>query len=278
METRYYMENGHYMKLEIDYDEYCEDPREWDHFCTFAAWFGWYGRDRLGDDTGFDSVEDALQHLVRDNVTEKQIISFIRRGKTAMYVEYDRHTREWNLYNKYEYNDHFGHKKGDNYLVNSTDQKLDWLVDDMIDELTASEGVALLEEYTDMVFLPLNAADYGCNGYRCRVNNYRGFDDCNGLAWTDKKTITDCMLTEKNWKDRAYGIMEGEVEEYDIWLQGECYFAQWYQYDFENRDWIDYESCGGFLTDECGDNLFKLIADTDHKMYENFEDLYRGIA
>lgn len=276
METRYYMENGHYMKLEIDYDEWCDSPREWDNFCTFAAWFGWYGRDRLGDETGFDSAEDAIRHLVSDNVKDKQIISFIRRGKTRMRLEYNRHEREWYVYSKYTWTSSF-FKKEDEFTLCSG-HVLEWLIDDIIDDLTVSEGVALLEEYTDMVFLPLSAADYGSNGYRCRVNNYRGFDDCNGLAWTDKKTVTDCMLTEKNWKEKAYRIIEGEVEEYDIWLQGECYFAQWYQYDFENRDWLLVESCGGYLTDEWGDNLFKLIADTDHKMYENFEDLYRGIA
>lgn len=271
--TRYYFDGKHYMKLTVDYDEWAEDPRKiWDVFSNIWIYASGY---TVGDNNGYDDVYDALHALVRDSITTKQLISFIRRGKTRMSVDYDRHERVWKLYSKYTFNDCFGHKKGDDCYVTWTDQTLDWLEDDMIDELTPSECVAILEEYADMIFMSVDFIDYGCYGAKITFDT-DGFDDCNGIAFTDKKTVTDCMLHSKNWKKHGYRIMEGELKDLNMWVEGNVYYGTWEQYNWDNREFEEVETCGGFFSDNWGEDLFNEIADTNATMYDDFEDLYKG--
>lgn len=268
METRYYFDGLHYMKLEVYYDEsfFCNPRETCDNAAVILACCrDWYRPDIIIDEPGYNKdAEDALRELVRDDLKEKQVISFVKRKKTHLRLVYDRHNMTWSLYS------------GDN-LYNDTDQAVDWLIDDIIDELTPEECVDLLEAYTDRVFLPLDCADYGCNGYRLRVSHYRDFSDCNSLAWITKEKVIEWRGDAKEWKQRGYETIEDEVNAFDLYLQGYCYFANWYQYDFANRDWIDYESCGGFLSDKYGDDLFQEIAGTSATMYEDFNDLYKGV-
>lgn len=281
-ETRYYMDNGHYWKLDVENDyDFPLNPREdYDCFSHITTWLGgyWQGRgcgDYLGDDCGYKDMYDLMEGLVRDNITEKQIISYVRRGKTRMRVEYDRHERKWSLYSTRLFKSCFW-EKGEEYLVADTDSTLDWLIDDMIEELSWSECVGILEEYANMIFLPLNAYDYGCNGYQ--VKEAWDFDSCDGVAWIDKKSVEECMLTSKNWKGEGLRIIRGELHVYNLYLEGCCYYATWYLYDVSERDFVEDETVGGFLTDKWGDELFKEIAETDHEMFETFEELYRYVS
>lgn len=277
LETRYYMQLGHYWKIDIAREYDYESPREiWDHAANMAAWCGWRGREQLGDNIGHSNMEDALRHLVRGNVKDKQIISFIRRGKTRMSVDYNRHERRWYLYSKHDFNDCFGHKAGDHCTITWTDQGLDWLIDDIIDEMTPAECAALLEEYADMVLLPLCGADYGCNDYR--IGKAHSFDDCNGLAWIEKDNVISWTATDKEWKDAGYQIIKGELEEYNMYLSGDVYVGFWHRYDVETGRWVEDDIVGGFYSNKYGDALVREIAETSGKLYSDFNLLLHGVA
>ena len=93
-----------------------------------------------------------------------------------------------------------------------------------------------------------------------------------GYIYTDKKTVVETngyirndkgkhiKVTDKNWKKAAYLWMEGEVEIYDQYLQGEVYGIVTEEYNPEDDSWEEVDSCWGFFSDKWGDELIESIA------------------
>lgn len=264
METRYYFDGRHYMKLDVEYDDWMENPREaWDHDATMVIGHtDWYRYETIVNESEYKDGEDVLHRLVSDEISDKTLINYIKRGKTHLSVSYDRSKREWNLYDR------------DN-CIDYTDQTLDWLIDSIIYELTDRECADLLEKYADLEIMPLEFVDYGSNGQRLYEKS--DYDRSNSVAYISKKEVAACMLTEKNWRENARQIISQEVKELDLYCQGACYYAVWSMYDFESRTWTEYDSCGGFLTDEYGDALFQEIAETTATMHKEFMDLFKAV-
>lgn len=54
--------------------------------------------------------------------------------------------------------------------------------------------------------------------------------------------------------------MQGEVEVYDQYLTGEVYGVITEEYNAEDDDWEEKDSCWGYFSDKWGDELVKNIA------------------
>ena len=109
-----------------------------------------------------------------------------------------------------------------------------------------------------------------------------------GYIYTDKKTIIDCggkirnekgnyvKITDKNWKKAAYQWMQGEVDEYDMYLTGEVYGVITEEYNAEDDGWEEKDSCWGFFNDKWGDELIKEIAlnfGINETLYEKMDEV-----
>ena len=151
-------------------------------------------------------------------------------------------------------------------------EDITWLVDEIIEALPQKDKWKLLERHANIVFLPLYLYDHSgitmntC-GHSCRWDSGQV-----GYIYTDKNVIMEtggmlqnekgnCVkITDRNWKKAAYQWMEGEVEVYDQYLQGEVYGIITEEYDTDSDDWEEKDSCWGFFSDKCGDELIKDVA------------------
>lgn len=71
--------------------------------------------------------------------------------------------------------------------------------------------------------------------------------------------------------------MQGEVEEYDMYLTGEVYGVITEEYNAEDDDWEEKDNCWGFFNDKWGDELIKEIA-LDFGVSETLYDSVEAVA
>ena len=101
---------------------------------------------------------------------------------------------------------------------------------------------------------------YEHSGITISMSNDYPYNDrwdagCGGFIVAEKEAFDRC---ECNW-DMAYEIAEAEVEEYDMYLCGECY--GWIEDVYEgDGEWDEHEdSCWGYLSRKRGKELAEYI-------------------
>lgn len=137
------------------------------------------------------------------------------------------------------------------------------------------EAMKMLQK-SDVVILPLFVFDH--SGISISVSNYTDKWDSGQAGWiyvtkeNIRKTLIDwnakykdengnCIdITEENWRDATVEILKNEIKIYDQYLQGDVYGIITEEYDEENDDWEEADSCWGFYNDKWGDDLAKDIA------------------
>lgn len=148
------------------------------------------------------------------------------------------------------------------------------------------ETMSKLKE-TDLIMFPLYLLDH--SGLSISMSSFCDKWDSGQVGWiyTTKNEIMNCGgkfksdngeyidVTEENWKEAAQIWLEGEVELYDQYLQGDCYG---YVIDELNEDgeWDEHvDSCWGFFSDKWGDDLIEEIAKeaVSYELYEEMEDV-----
>lgn len=233
----------------------------------------WHRDYNLGDykDNDYSDNEDFINDLVRKNVSGKSIINFIKAKKTSngLELKYNRSEELWELWGYYRY---WWTGNEVHHGVIESNNPINYLIDDIIEAMSIEDKWKLLERHVNIVFLPLYLYDHSgitmnTGGFSC------GWDFGQvGYIYTDKKTIMDCggrmqnekghliKITDRNWKKVAYQQMEGEVEEYDMYLTGEVYGVITEEYDEEDDDWIEKDSCWGFYSRKWGDELIEEVA------------------
>lgn len=273
-EYKYYKRDGKLMRLHIEQEEEPLDPRyDWDgNIGKMMCWHRYYS---LGDykENNFSDNEDFLNDLIRNNVKEKSIINYVKGKKASngLELKYDKHEKMWQLWGTY-YWFPIGSPKDAKFGIIEECEDITWLVDEIIEALPQKDKWKLLEKHAQIIFMPLFLYDHSeitmntC-GYSCRWDSGQV-----GYIYTDKKTIMETggmlqnekgnyvKITDRNWKKAAYQWMEGEVEVYDQYLQGEVYGIITEEYDTDSDDWEEKDSCWGFFSDKCGDELIKDVA------------------
>lgn len=271
---KYYKENDKLMRLHIEQDNDPLNPRyDWDG--NIGKMMCWYRDYRLGDykENEFSDNEDFLNDLVRNNVKEKLIINYVKAKKASngLELKYDRHEKVWQLWGTY-YWFPLGSSKDAKFGIIEDNERIDWLIDDIIEALPQIDKWKLLERYANIVFLPLYLYDH--SGITMNTGGFSDRWDSGqvGYIYTDKKTVVETngyirndkgkhiKVTDKNWKKAAYLWMEGEVEIYDQYLQGEVYGIVTEEYNPEDDSWEEVDSCWGFFSDKWGDELIESIA------------------
>ena len=238
--------------LIIEQEDDPPNPRvEWD---TFGKMICWHRRYSLGDKHDFDSPEDFLRDLYRHSITDggKQLVSFLKSGKArASKLEYNPHTREWDLSCYSYWRTILGNSEPDWYVEQSAPKSQlnddGWFMDYMLDALTTNDLKELLGELKDVVILPLFLYDH--SGLSISTGSFVGravhaeWDSGQvGYIYADRKAIEKTYGAVNSETLRQAGkVLEGEVECYDLYLRGECYGYRLFK-DGEEED-----SCWGFL-------------------------------
>ena len=291
MENKYkYFKDKHTDKIcriHIERDDMPWNPRE-DMDGNIGHMMIWWSRYNLGDakENNYSEPEDLVNDLVRNHVPEKQIINYIKAKKTSngLELKYNRKEQIWELWGYWKIwwtggQVHHG--------VIESNNPIHYLIDDMIESMSFNDKWKLLER-NGVVCLPLHIYEHG--GITISTGSFHCPWDSGQAGWiyTTKEEIIGCggkiksdkgnyiKVNDRNWKKAAYTWMEGEVEQYDMYLQGDCYGYIIDELDMDDQasleskmnllneddmEWNeDVDSCWGFLSSKWGDELIEEIA------------------
>ena len=235
-EYRYFRyANGQIARIHLEQDEVPPNPRyDWDG--QIGKMMCWHRDYNLGDykENDYSSPEDFINDLVREKIEDKTIINFIKAKKTSngLELKYNRKEELWELWGYWKA---WWTGNEVHHGVIECNNPIDYLIDDMIEAMSFEDKWKLLERHAQIVYLPLYVYEHGGITMNCG-----GFSDPwdsgqVGYIYTDKETIlktvgkfrnkkgNDVNVTERNWKECAYTVMQDEVKEYDTYLKGECY-------------------------------------------------------
>lgn len=283
-EYRYFKNSeGKIVRLYIQNDECPLNPRT-DFDGHIGKMMCWHRNYNLGDyeENNFSDPDQFLSNLLHENVSEKSMINFVRNGKCSNDTKliYNRKTKMWELWTWYYLT--IQSPKNAKYQVYEENEDITWLVDDIIDCLSCKDKWYLLEKHANIIALPLYLYDHSGITMNCCGFSDRWDSGQVGWIYTDKNTVLGTGADiERNWKETAYEWMEGEVKEYDMYLQNEVYGIITEEYDGEgnpedDNSWTDEESCWGFYSSKWGNDLIKEIANEygiSEQLFEKFENV-----
>ena len=148
----------------VHYDEYAESPREWDNLGRMICFHSRYS---LGDKHSYgnpiDFLRDAYAHAISDG--GKALVRYLKSGKAhSAYLEYNRSTHEWDLHECTSLRTVLGHSEPGWEITKSAPKSQlrddGWFWDYMLESLTESDLVELLNALPDCVLLPLYLYDH----------------------------------------------------------------------------------------------------------------------
>lgn len=267
MKYKYYEEDGKLMRLHIEQDSDAENPR-YDFDGNIGRMMCWHRNYQLGDykENSYSDNLDFLNNLLRANVSESTILNFVKNRRAAGFLtlDYDRHRKVWVLGQEKR------HEIPDFRVIEESERR-EWLVDTVIDALFQADKWRLLERHAGIVYLPLFLYDH--SGITMNIGGFHDPWDSGqvGYIYTDKETILQNVggyyvgnrlikVTERNWKKAAYHSMENEVSVYDQYLTGQVYGIITEAFDVDTDTWEEQDSCWGYFSDKCGDDLIREIA------------------
>jgi hypothetical protein len=284
-EYRYYKNSkGKIVRLYIQDDECPLNPRtDFDgHIGKMMCWHREYSLGNYNENN-YEDPDQFLSNLLHENVSEKSIINFVRNGKASNNIKliYNKSSKKWELWSYYYY-PFFQSSKEAKLQIYEENEDITWLVDDIIDCLSCKDKWYLLEKHANIIALPLYLYDHSGITMNCCGFSDRWDSGQVGWIYTDKNTVLGTGADiERNWKETAYKWMEGEVKEYDMYLQNEIYGIITEKYNGEgdpedDDSWTDEESCWGFYSSKWGDDLIEEIANEygiSEQLFEKFENV-----
>lgn len=271
---KYFYQDGELFRLKVEHDDESGDPRS-DFDGNVGHMMCWYDRYSLGDyeeRKNYDSPVAFLNKLVRENYTDKQLVSYVRSGKTSnnLEIKYNRKDEVYELIGDYTvwWNGNTVHRG-----VIEDQSDILWLADDIVDALPMRDKIAMLER-KGYFFLPLAVYEHGEITMWCgsRQDHFDAQWDCSEVGWiyTTRAEVLEmggCIkgkckwikVTDRNWRQAAQIRLEGEVEMYDMYLQNEVYDYE--AEKFNGDDFDAYDSCWGFYSKNRGNELVKELAE-----------------
>ena len=280
MDEIYYKEDNKVYKIKVERDDYSLNPRK--DYSNLAHMMCWHRDYILGDENPFKSPDEFIDELIRQEYPEKSIINFVKNKKTNndLELKYDRKEQMWMLIGNYTvwWNNNKIHRG-----ELASNQNISWLYDDILDAMSMSDKIKLLEK-KGYYFCPVSIYDH--SGITMYIGNpsdhFDGRWDCSreGYIYIKKDEVFDsgCQIkgksgryiktTKRNWKQVAYQICESEVEVYDMYLVGDVYFAILSSInkddidkdDIEDSCWNEEETCGSFFSRKYGTDLLYEVA------------------
>lgn len=227
----------------VDYDSEPMNPRtDWDNFGKMVCWHGRYS---LGDKHDYGSPDDFVEGMLLDHYGKHpaRIIQMLKRGEAKeAYLKYNPSGREWALYQKTFWNSDDEYYREDAYPARDGKTIPDWFVEKCVQALTTQEKMALLHAIPGFIILPLYLYDH--SGITMSTSSFSCPWDSGQVGWiyaTAEMIGKEYGKADKQARDKALTVLEGEVQCYDQYLTGECYGYECY----ENGAHVD--SCWGFL-------------------------------
>jgi hypothetical protein len=258
--------NGRYT-LKIVHDDDPTNPREArDNFGKMTCW---HRRYTLGDKHGYSEPRDLLTELVRNTISENDIVAFVKDGEAVgLTLEYDGSNRKWELRS---YNQYFKKWYSEASFPEPLPNNYALLSDSIVDNLRTQDLMSLAERAH--IIQPLYLYDHG--GQSISTQSFIGRAhhadwDSGQVGWT-YASYADVAKEYGNASpeniERARKLLTAETETYDCYVRGDCYGFQLY------RDGEEMESCWGFLGDfrEAKDAIRKYVQEAAAPLVDSAE-------
>lgn len=228
-------------------DDMTNDPRQWDNLATLACWHRNY---TLGDDLEGKTQLQWWQEMVSENVPVDYLLDESYNGQLEQVKIRTAKANPAN-YDIYYYEDadcdesnlEDWEPRFENVYKNDV---MNWVAED----LTIRDCKHLLDHYA--TWLPIYLYDH--SGITISYGRGYPFDDPwdagqVGWAFISKKTVLGNFPNDdpEKWERKGLDILRREIETYDCYLRGECYGYTLYEWDSEDRDWSELDSCYGFI-------------------------------
>lgn len=237
--------------LRVEQDAFIENPRTEDTSCLLTTMACWHSRYALGDGIKDSTPEEFWQRLVRENVSNEDLVAAAKSGKLAgIRVEQNKKNPEnIDIYEKYELKTVFGSSDDDKEVLEWEDLPQHTVSNYLIDELTVNHCMILLEPHAE--WMPLWLYDHSGISMSCgkRTGQYADRWDSGCVGWIIclKKTLLENEIISNDqpdaeWRARAEEVMKGDVKIYDHYIGNEVYAFFLYDEDGE-----EIESVGGFF-------------------------------
>lgn len=220
--------------LIIKEDDSAKSPREdRDNFGTMICF---HSRYNLGDKHDYEEPDDVLRDIVRENISDKDIIDYVKNDKSqSVKLEYNRSEKEWEVNVFYGY-----YKRWVTETVFSPPIKgqEEIIADTLCQELSITDCMNLIND--EVCILPLYLYDH--SGITISTAEFSCPWDSGqvGFIYAEKDNLTKQFGDNLNLAE-VKNILIAEVKEYDSYLQGECYGFELYK----NEELHD--SCWGFI-------------------------------
>lgn len=258
--------------LYVECDDFPDDPRnDCDNITTMACF---YPRHSLGDEVDEKDPEGFWRQLVRNHVSDGEILAAIESGKlNGIRIAPNSETPDLvDVYEIYAIWTPVGKSEPKEHLEYEGIPK-DSLTEYLVDDLTIRHCMTLMKPYAE--WLPLYVYEHSGISMSCGARTYPYNDpwDSSAVGWIIalKETIlkeAGCEyvldengnrikevhshgdsrstwsykvrpLTEETWRRRAVEIMESSVETYDQYLTGDVYGFRFFELTGKDGDVID---------------------------------------
>ena len=166
-------------------------------------------------------------------------------------------------------------------LIDILDEKFGLSYEQRYNVMEYASTEKLLEaihKHTKTVMLPLYLFDHSGISISTSTSKYRMMDGAGwdwgtcGIIYATEKKIKEEMRVEKideSVIEKVKDILEGKVNDYDLYLRGESYYFRLYKKD-DPKNTVD--SCGGFMADSNTD-LKKMLKEHLDQNYPGLVDL-----
>lgn len=263
--------NGQY-RVSVYYDEYAESPcTNWGLGATYLFEYNDRYSNQLHNgcswrevynpkwDDNNHSLADAVFSIVRDYVSDKDIIKYLKEGTDSYRLVYNRKDRIWELM----YNPRTWGKEWSS--INWWDCKLEDIdASELLENLDYEDYVDLLTKYGKDIYVK----DFTLTGY-CQGDSVDVFAFCTKEML--EKRIGRNEKTYKTWQEQADAIMEGEIDCINRWMWGDVYgyvleerknFTKTYEDGEveEDFEWEEIDSCCGYF-EEPDDIIEEILSD-----------------
>lgn len=286
---KYFKEEEKIKRIHIEQDNEPWNPRT-EQDGNVGTMMCWHRDYNLGDSDKNEhkNPEDFLQDLLRQKVSEKTILNYVRNGKAdGVEIKYNRSDCVWELWTTYYMFPLEGAKEA-KFQLYSEQSELDWLIDDIIESLSNKDIWYLLEKHANIIALPLYLYEH--SGIIMSTASFNDRWDSGQVGWiyTDKEAILShggklqnnkgrlIKITERNWKEAAVQFLEGEVKIYDMYLQCQVYGIIIEEYS-DSKEFEEIDSCWGFYDDGYNEEkiLLKLAPEmgVTEELYDTIEEV-----
>jgi len=219
-------------------DNDARSPREEnDNFGTMVAF---HKRYNLGDERKYSEPEDFLRDLCYDTVPSSEVVALVAENKLD-YLRFEPDEEDKAIYYLKSYDGHYKKWYTEDTFVSPLSAAEDEAANSILEWTKISDLVELAKQHN--VILPVYLYDH--SGLTINTTGFSCPWDSGQLGWiyaTHRDIKEEYGEVTPETLTKAESLLQSEIEEYDLYLTGQCYGFKLY----EGHNEIN--SCWGFLS------------------------------